>query len=320
MLMKVRMIMSDDNSGTGGFYIVDNVIIKEYGAKVGPYGIAVYSVLAMYANGQGGGIYPAYQTIADQLGISRTKVITTINLLCDLGLVEKQERMRKGGGSSSNSYRIARGTRHVPRNERVVDGVHDSDPRGTPRVPHGVHDSDPRGTPRVPDQDPIDQYPQDQDPERETARAATAAAPQSSGDVVKLGSPYMPKGMHLPRGYVPRGTGTNAVQVYYERFSPALDDERLSAPQEDDLYYGCQDLDLLRNVLERYANAGYKNKRNLNLVFDWYRDGIPQHRNKTSGNTNQHTRAAPMTNVERSLQAVENVFARIEAEGIEAWQ
>ena len=151
---------------TAGFYQIDNSLIDEYGPKIGVYGVAVYNVLAKYANGDGGDIFPAYQTIANHLGISRQKVMQTIRQLCDLGLISKQSRMRKAGGQTSNVYQL-RSTQHVP--------------PSTQHVPHGVHDVDQGGTQHVPDQYPIEQDPQEQDPvrgnARETQQPAKSEAP-----------------------------------------------------------------------------------------------------------------------------------------------
>lgn len=89
-------------------------------------------------------------------------------------------------------------------------------------------------------------------------------------------SVYMPKGSWKGKS-VPAGTGQNAVQVYYERF-PVAPDTLLSEPQQDDLVRYCTDLDRLREVVIAFERHNYPNKRNVQLILDWYRDGIPQRR------------------------------------------
>jgi len=95
--------------------------------------------------------------------------------------------------------------------------------------------------------------------------------------MVPTNSPHLPRGMRLPGGYVPAGKGTNPVQVYYERFPYGDRDARLSRPQEDDLCKLCKDLGKLRSVVEAYSRTGFR-PGNVQLILDWYRDGIPAHR------------------------------------------
>ncbi len=134
---------------TSGFYQIDNSIIDKYGSQLGVYGVAVYNVLAKYANGNGDSIFPSYKTIANQLGISRRKVISTIEQLCDLGLVTKAQRRRKSG-FNSNTYRLP----------KVVHTVH--------QVVHVMHQGSAHGAPK--------QYPIEQYPLREEAREAQQSA------------------------------------------------------------------------------------------------------------------------------------------------
>lgn len=102
---------------------------------------------------------------------------------------------------------------------------------------------------------------------------AAAKPPQHRGAVtVPSDSPYMPKGMRLPGGYVPAGTGQNAVQVYYERFRYDDPDARLKSVQEQDLVNLCPDLVRLRQVIVEYSQAGHR-PRNVKLILDWYNQG-----------------------------------------------
>jgi hypothetical protein len=45
-------------------YRVDNIIVDEYGEKIGAIGVAVYNVLARHADRQTGICYPCIGTIA----------------------------------------------------------------------------------------------------------------------------------------------------------------------------------------------------------------------------------------------------------------
>jgi len=101
--------MSNDKLKDGrkhGFYIIDNDIIDKYGEAIGVYGVAIYNLIARYASGKNEGAFPSYQTIADKLGISRPKAVTTINQLVELGLIKKEKRIDSAGDMTSNVYTL----------------------------------------------------------------------------------------------------------------------------------------------------------------------------------------------------------------------
>jgi hypothetical protein len=79
-------------------------------------------------------------------------------------------------------------------------------------------------------------------------------------------------------GYIPEGKGVTAVEVYYERFSIRNADDKLTAPLEQDLVNACPDLDKLRVIMAAYSQKGYRGK-NVSLILDWYKNGIPRHTN-----------------------------------------
>jgi hypothetical protein len=72
-----------------GFFIVDNELVKVWGAHLGATGIAVWCVLACYAD-QAGETYPSYDTIVGHLGIARKTLAKTLKDLEALGLLEHQ--------------------------------------------------------------------------------------------------------------------------------------------------------------------------------------------------------------------------------------
>lgn len=121
-------------------------------------------------------------------------------------------------------------------------------------------------------------------------QAQSPPAPsQSKSSVIKIDSPYLPKGLQLPGRHIPAGTGDNAVQVYYERFDVTNPDERLNALQEDDLVRICPDLERLREVVIAYSRNGQYKPRNVQLILDWYRAGIPnKHRRNSRGTYQQN--------------------------------
>jgi DNA replication protein len=89
----------------GGFFITPNIIIDDYGANLGVYGLAVYMTLARYAN-QNGESFPAVKTIATVCDCSENKVREAIKHLVRLGLLRVEERSKDSGGQTSNLYTL----------------------------------------------------------------------------------------------------------------------------------------------------------------------------------------------------------------------
>lgn len=69
-----------------GFLRVYNDLYDSYGAKLGPYGLAVYVALCRYAN-QDSEAWPSYSTIARGTGMSRRQVIREIAKMEALGVI-----------------------------------------------------------------------------------------------------------------------------------------------------------------------------------------------------------------------------------------
>ncbi len=143
----------------------------------------------------------------------------------------------------------------------------------------------------MPEELPYYNYNQDNTLSPTPAREADPEPPQpghrppptiqasASGTAVRslhFKSIFMPKGSWKGKT-IPAGTGENAVQVYYERFAVS-EETLLTEPQQDDLVRYCTDLDRLREVVTAYERSNYTNKRNVQLILDWYRDGIRQRR------------------------------------------
>jgi hypothetical protein len=114
---------------------------------------------------------------------------------------------------------------------------------------------------------------QDQDQGRESARAQVLS-PEPTNRLVRVTSPHLDP-RHFSNGYIPSGTGINAVEVYYERFSINQDSARLNAIKEDDLMRHCPDIAKLRDVVTAYSRTPFQ-LGNVQLILDWYRDGIPE--------------------------------------------
>jgi len=87
-------------------FFIDNIITDRYGPIIGPYGIAVYSVLVRHSNPYGLGAYPSHKTIAKKIGGSVATVKSTLAQLERIGLIESYPRYRADGGQTSNGYMI----------------------------------------------------------------------------------------------------------------------------------------------------------------------------------------------------------------------
>ncbi|MGB4803350.1 MAG: helix-turn-helix domain-containing protein [Anaerolineae bacterium] len=106
-----------------GWYWVDNQVIETYGRTIGPYGVAVYSVIAKYANAATREAFPGAATIAENLGISRTTVQKTIERLEAAGLIV----ISHSKGRYSNTYTLVN---RPPRGQLEPDQEVNRPPRG----------------------------------------------------------------------------------------------------------------------------------------------------------------------------------------------
>lgn len=132
-----------------GWYWSDNDLIDHYGPIVGAYGIAVYSALARYAD-RDGRAFPSYNKLAEQLHMSRTKVIATIKLLEQHGLITIDQRLDEHGDPASNEYTLVAMARQSQEHARG------STPHVLPSTPHApqvVHQANGGSTPHVSEQD-----------------------------------------------------------------------------------------------------------------------------------------------------------------------
>lgn len=263
----------DASTSKPGFYCISNDVLQNYGAEMGPFGIAVLNVLVMHAN-KAGECHPSHETIAQLTGISRRQVMRVIGKLADLGIVKVTARTIKGM-KTSNGY-------IVPRCDSQ------SHPIGL-TVTSDVTHSPPRCDSQSHKQEPIEQEPDEQ--AREANASPSAPAPVAPTKIParngaskqkRIESPHIPRGTHFENGFIPPGAGQNAVQVYYERFDITEDAARLNPIQEDDLIRQCPDLERLREAVTAYSRTSYR-KRNIGLILDWYRDGV---RNRTPNSIN----------------------------------
>jgi DNA-binding MarR family transcriptional regulator len=63
------------------WYWISQSILKQYGNILKPTGLAVYNVLASYANSKSQACFPSQKTIADRIGLCRETVNRKVELL-----------------------------------------------------------------------------------------------------------------------------------------------------------------------------------------------------------------------------------------------
>lgn len=82
-------------------------------------------------------------------------------------------------------------------------------------------------------------------------------------------------------GRIPKGTGINRVEVYYEYVSAR--EVQMSEYIKDLMEERhVDDLDKWRQVIEAWLGMSYR-PDNFNGMLDWYRDGVPAHARKEAG-------------------------------------
>ena len=74
----------------GNWYFVDNKLIKEFGKFLGFQGVAVYNVLAMYANNETQSANPSFKTVGDQIDMSRRHVMRMIDKLEQCNIIHRE--------------------------------------------------------------------------------------------------------------------------------------------------------------------------------------------------------------------------------------
>jgi hypothetical protein len=85
---------------------VDNIIIDDYGEKIGAIGIAIYNVLARHADRVTGICYPCIRTIAKKLALGRTTVKKYLRILLNHCLIAISPRLSDDGDPTSNLYML----------------------------------------------------------------------------------------------------------------------------------------------------------------------------------------------------------------------
>jgi DNA-binding MarR family transcriptional regulator len=88
------------------FFSIDNDIIDVHAKTIGAIGIAIYAVLARYANRKTGECWPAIARIQRTLNLGRSTVKRYLHRLETAGLITVEERWDEEGDRTSNRYTL----------------------------------------------------------------------------------------------------------------------------------------------------------------------------------------------------------------------
>ena len=88
------------------FFSIDNDIIDVHAKTIGAIGIAIYAVLARFANRRTGECWPAIARIQRTLKLGRSTVKRYLHRLEAAGLITVEERWSDDGDRTSNLYTL----------------------------------------------------------------------------------------------------------------------------------------------------------------------------------------------------------------------
>jgi GntR family transcriptional regulator len=101
LMARITKIQPRPNS-----FRVDNIIVDEYGEKIGAIGVAIYNVLSRYADRETGVCYPGIRLIARKLALGRTTVKKYLRILLNHSLIAISPRLSDEGDPTSNLYML----------------------------------------------------------------------------------------------------------------------------------------------------------------------------------------------------------------------
>jgi len=84
-------------------FSVQNKVIDEYAERIGPIGLAIYSLLCRYSGEEGYCFIPS-KMIARKLGISQRSVFTYLKRLFENDLIFKRDWKRPDGSVANGEY------------------------------------------------------------------------------------------------------------------------------------------------------------------------------------------------------------------------
>jgi hypothetical protein len=120
-----------------GFTRIDNRIVSRYGPQIGALGIALYAVLSFHADNDTHECYPSIRTLSGRLGMCQRRVLKTIQVLEEAGLVQVVCARSSQGRRHVNVYTL------LP----IPDAQHPAVPETAPLLTSGQHPAVPEAAP-----------------------------------------------------------------------------------------------------------------------------------------------------------------------------
>lgn len=125
-------------------YRIDNIIVDEYGEKIGAIGIAIYNVLARHADRSTGICWPSIQTICKKLKLGRTTVKKYLRILAHYDLIAVIPQTSAEGDPTTNRYIVLDPTpEQRALREKQREALFTSHKPEQPPLPEGRSLSDP---------------------------------------------------------------------------------------------------------------------------------------------------------------------------------
>ncbi len=149
------------------FFIVGNDVMRNHGKNIGPYGIAIYCAVLLFANSDGSGAFPSIGTLAEVAGMSERQARAVLARLESEGLLRITRRVDGDGRRTTSSYTALGSPVKAPMLDGGVPAPHAGAPAG--RAPTTRHHMPGVPAPRADNQDPHYQ-------ENTTSFDATASA------------------------------------------------------------------------------------------------------------------------------------------------
>ena len=219
----------------GSRYFIDNALLRGgWGARVGPYGIAVYNALALHVDADSQDGYPSYATIAKLTGMSERQAMRKVDELASYNIINKEPRTDETTGQqTSNDYALM----HV---EVWIEQPYDS------QSPRAMTDSHPPYDSQSPKQDPINKTPLNK------KDGANAAQPIKA--MPKKLDPK-PAGAHIYREHAHLWP----VKSWWPKLDAAVGDDPTR-------------LELWGKVVEAWVGLGW-NPRNIKTMLEYFDRG-----------------------------------------------
>jgi len=126
-----------------GWWWAENELIDTWASTLGPYGLAVYAVLARHVDNASQQCRLSYGRIAELLNISRRQVIREIQRLEEYGLIQIVRRAWRSNTIQLVSLKKLRGDRESPGGDRESPGGDRESPGGDRESPkqYSIQDS-----------------------------------------------------------------------------------------------------------------------------------------------------------------------------------